>query len=225
MSFDNYDSRSDRYEKRRKNTKLTNLLIVLAVLLSAFLFGMLVFGGGDEEDEVQQDESVEPENEQEESIQEDDSESETNPEGDTSDDSSEEMNEEETEEEDMEDENEERETSPGDGEEVREVIEQDWQPYPTEQEEPHTIDLNNGSQDRQEIEQAIAQAVQVSRDDLEYWWLESGGVPDQVIGYVEDKSNQEYYRIPLKWIENEGWQPQRVDVLFENLGQQKLEGQ
>lgn len=221
MSYDHYESRSDRFEKRRKNTKMTNTLIVIAVLLSAFLFGMFVFGGGDDEEEQVQNEETSDSGLEEENTEEQENEEneETNDEDSTEE---QESSEDETEsEENSEDETEEERTA-GDGEEVKEVINGNWEPYPTEQEEPHSINLSQGSQDRIEVEQAIAQAVQSSTDNLTYWWLESGGVPDQVVGYVEDKTNGEYYRVPLKWIENEGWQPQKIEVLYENLGEQKL---
>ncbi len=185
-------------------------------------------GGGDDEEEQNQAQNEETpasgDEEQNNTEQNDETTEETN----ETDSEEQESNSEETTEEESEEENQDEETDvevkPGDSEEVKEVREGNWEPYPTEQSEPHSINLESGSQDRIEIESAIAKAVNSSSNNLTYWWLESGGVPDQVTGYVEDKSSGEYYRVPLKWIENEGWQPQKVEVLYENIGKQKLEG-
>ncbi|GEL77506.1 YrrS family protein [Tenuibacillus multivorans] len=228
MSYDSFGSRSDRYQKRRKNTKMINTLIVIAILLIAFLIGMYVFGGDDGEEQGQTDtpnaESQDNTNEDEspnENNEEDLNEEEENMDQDESPQSDDNTDTEETNEDETN--NEEEPTEPENSEEVQEVIDGEWAPYPTEQEEPHTIEFSDGSQDRTEMEMAISEAIDIPRDNLIYWWLESGGVPDRIIGYVEDTTNQEYYRVYLRWITNEGWQPQRAEVLYENLGKQKLE--
>ncbi|RPF55548.1 YrrS family protein [Aquisalibacillus elongatus] len=232
MAYDSIGTtRSDRYESRRKNTKLMNLLIIIAILLTAFLIGMLVFGDDEDEDnqdqaqESQTDESNDSEDQSEQGTNDNEDEDNTDQTetDNTDEDEEEQSSNNEDENETTDDETEQNEPAENSAE-VKEVISGSWDPYPTEQEEPHTINWDTESQDFYEMKMAIASSLDVSSEDLIYWYVENGGAPDKVNGYVEQRGTNEYYRVYLEWIESEGWQPQRVEELYENIGEQKLEG-
>ncbi|WP_188206238.1 YrrS family protein [Alkalibacillus aidingensis] len=205
-------SRSERYEKRRKSTRTINYLIWLIVLLLLGLIVIWFFGGDDENQDQLNEESAQSEESasDEENSDEEDGDQKTpneQTEGDQEDSNDQEESAEETGTES---------TSDSDDENVIRVLEQDWQPIGTEQEEPHVIDLTEESQDRQEMEQAIQYATGLEEDNIIYWWLESGGVPDRIIGTVTDLEQNDIYRVYLNWVEDEGWQPQKVEELYVN---------
>ncbi|RLL48010.1 DUF1510 family protein [Oceanobacillus piezotolerans] len=208
-------TRKDKYEKRRKNTKSTSILIVVSVILVISLISVFVFGGGNNEtvDESPQESTEnntsndseevtikeeETSQQEEDQLLEDDTQNET--------DSSEENNEENGQ--DIE------QVEPSD-DNVSEAYTADWEPVGTQQEGPHTVDYNNGSQDRLEMKEAILMATGLSENDYHEWWIGNGG-NQKVIATVSDEAQSEIYRVYLSWRDNEGWQPTKVEVLIEN---------
>ncbi|MDV2581070.1 YrrS family protein [Alkalibacillus haloalkaliphilus] len=211
--MDHQYSRSERYEKRRKNTKTMNILIWAFIILFVVLIAFWIFGGDDEVEEEQTeqntslDEGDEEDEHDENEVIEDEEEQSSEQEESTTDESTEESNEQESGEEHV---------YESDEDNVVRVFERNWDPVGTEQEEPHTTQFSEGTQDREEMEQAIIYATGMSEDDIIFWRLESGGVANQVIGTVTDSAQQEIYRVYLDWVEHEGWQPQKVEELYEN---------
>lgn len=47
------------------------------------------------------------------------------------------------------------------------------------------------------------------------WWIENGG-DQKVIATVSDTAETEVFRVFLSWVDNEGWQPTKVEILIEN---------
>ena len=230
--YQNESTRSARFEKRRRTTKLMNYMLVLAGILILLLIMLYLFTGDDDESGNESDEELEIADTNPDDSEEDESSSTegSNDEQDTAEESEDQETEEESEEQQDDAESSEEademdegsdfgedvEVEESDEENVKAIIRGNWEPYETQQEEPHSIDLNEGSQDRQELEQATAMAINGNRDEITYWWFASDGNPNYIEATIEDQSDGEIYRVHLEWIENEGWQPQLVKVLEEN---------
>lgn len=216
----NRNSRMDKYEKRRKNTKLLNYSVVVAALLVFFLIGSWIFGGKEEglteetKQETRRDDSYfvtveEDEGEKDDST---DIEIEGHEETDDQDDETSSEIEESTEtdqavvleEADSTDEN------------VKEAWTGDWPAIGSIQTGPHSIDYNNGSQDRIEIKKAVSLVTGIPEDDMIEWWVGNGGGEQNVIATVSDREETETFRVYLTWIDKEGWKPTRLETLYVN---------
>ncbi len=235
--YQNESTRSARFEKRRRTTKLMNYMLVLAGVLILLLI-ILFFFSGDDESDNESEEGLEiadtnpDDQEDDQSSSGQDTEDAADDQASTEDSDDQEAEEESEDRQDESDADESREDSDeiddytdygdnieveeSDEENVKAVIRGNWEPYETQQEEPHTIDLNDGSQDRQELEQATAMAINGHPDEITYWWFASDGNPNYIEATIEDQTDGEIYRVHLEWVENEGWQPQLVKVLEEN---------
>lgn len=223
---DNSNTRLDKFEKRRKNTKLINYLFSIGSVLIILLIGIWIFGGSDEEAADNLDENA-TNSENEDLFVEVEDEDEKNSE--SNEEESEESNEEEvaneTEIEEKEEEDqanqeiEIKETEPSDpsDENVIEAYTGDWPPVGTSQTGPHSTDYADGSQDRIEIKEAASLATGIPTDEIIERWVGNGG-DQKVVATVSDSELSETYRVYLSWIDNEGWQPTKVETLKEYKG-------
>ncbi|MBR3120226.1 YrrS family protein [Paenibacillus sp. 7884-2] len=216
MSESDKHSRLNKFEKRRKNTKLISIFLIAGALLIIILLGMWLFGGGDDETEEQTGNN---ENESSDFLitEEDEEDAEgNNPEQEESENdlASDEEAENENEENNADEEIETESAEPSD-DNVAEAYTGDWSPVGTEQEGPHTTTFDEGSQDRIEMRRAITQATGLTGDDMIEWWIENGG-DQKVIATVSDTAETEVFRVFLSWVDNEGWQPTKVEILIEN---------
>lgn len=100
---------------------------------------------------------------------------------------------------------------------VIEAFEGNWPPIGTSQQEPHTTDYSNGSQDRLEIKRAVSLVTGIPEEDLLEHWVGNGG-EQKVVATVSDKTKTNYFRVYLSWITNEGWQVTRVERIKEYTG-------
>ena len=219
----NKQSRSNKFEKRRKNTKKISILMIVASILILFLLMLWLFGGEDKDTSSPDNDSNELENLEIEENLNDDNQNEINTEnnGETEDQSSEnsendlivediEINENADDKEDIEVETEQVEPS---DDNVIEAYTGNWQPIGTEQEGPHTTNYDGGSQDRIEIKQAVMSATGLGEDMTEHW-VGNGG-DQKVVATVSNKGNSEIYRVYLSWIDQQGWQVTKVERLKE----------
>lgn len=217
----NKQSRSNKFEKRRKNTKKISILMIVASILILFLLILWLFGGEDKDTSTPDNGSNELENLEKEENLNDDNQDETNTEnnGETEGHSSEnsendvivedtEINENADDEEDIEVETEQ--VDPSD-DNVIEAYTGNWQPIGTVQEGPHTTVYDTGSQDRIEIKQAVMSATGLGEDLTEHW-VGNGG-DQKVVATVSD--NSEIYRVNLSWVDQQGWQVTKVERLKE----------
>lgn len=215
------NSRINKFEKRRKNTKFLNYALITASALILFLAVMWIFGGENDEtadtDKVESNDDgsffhevdeVEEKNEGETAEQQNDEESASEEEEGGAQDPQDETGDE--------DEIVTVEAEPSD-ENVKEAVMGNWPPVGTSQTGPHTTNFNTGSQDRIEIKQAVSLVTGISENDMIEWWVENGG-EQKVIATVSDKteSDPETYRVYLSWIDNEGWQVTKLETLIEN---------
>ncbi|WHX27586.1 YrrS family protein [Virgibacillus halodenitrificans] len=210
----NNDSRVDKFEKRRKNTKSISILLILGAVLLILLIGIWIFGGGDKEKTTDQTQpsSQEEQNsadEENESFYEKESKEDT--ETDQEENSSSE-NDGNTDKEDEEQEEIEKQEVDSSDENVLKAYTADWKPIGTEQEEPHTTNYSDGSQDRIEIKEAVLMVTDIPEQNLVMHWVGNGG-DQKVEATVSNEDNSEIYRVYLSWVEGEGWQPTKLEEL------------
>jgi len=205
------NTRSNKYDKERKTVKILTFAVVIAALVVVVLIIMSLFSGGDEPQESTIESSSMIIKDSSESTQSDSQSSESSSESESSESESSESEEsEESESESVET----NETEPSD-DNVSEAYTGDWEPVATEQQGEHTTDFSNGSQDRAEIKKAASVATGLSESDMIEWWVENGGA-EQVVATVSDSSQTKTYRVYLGWVDNQGWQPTKVEQLKEN---------
>lgn len=234
-------TRSNKFEKRRKNTNAITILSIAAGIVLVIFLAVWVFGGGDDttEEGTESDASentseedngeaggeddngfliTDPDsNEDEENNNESDNED-ANREEDNADEDEDADEDAANEEDENEEENEEdnsyedRESAEPSGDDVAEAYTGDWDPIGTEQEGDHNTDFSDGSADRVEIKRAVSKVTGLSEDGMIEHWVGNNG-PDKVIATVSDSSNSENYRVFLNWVDGEGWQPTQVEEL------------
>ncbi|MDT2815842.1 YrrS family protein [Vagococcus carniphilus] len=85
----------------------------------------------------------------------------------------------------------------------------DWKPTSTKQNEPHRTNFGEDSIDRQEMQTAFATALNLDTKQIEEWWLDSYDTT-RIYGYLSNKETNQFYKVSLKWIKNEGWLPESV---------------
>lgn len=216
--YDYHLSRTNRFEKRRKNKKLLFILsISAAVILVLFFTVQLITGDSTDEQSDQKEQQPAQNNEQTEQANEPGNENSKDPAVADKEQSDEEST--------TGDDEAEADANPNSDVELENVDTDDelvvnaytgnWSPIPTEQSEPHEISWEQESQDWKEMMEAATLATGVTEEDMSYLWV-SGDGPQKVVATFSNKAESEHYRVYLSWIENEGWQPQRVDELKEN---------
>jgi cobalamin biosynthesis protein CobT len=217
---DNENKRVDKFEKRRKNTKLINYFIIFASIAALFLVAMWIFGGSSEETagESQEEQQTEAEGyflEVEDGEGEDEETAEVTI-IEEEDEDADESREEGADEEENAEENQdvEIEVVESDDEDVQEAVVGNWPPVGTEQSGPHTTDYADGSQDRIEIRRAVSMVTGIPESDIVERWIGNGG-DQKVIATVSDSALTVTYRVYLDWIDEEGWQPTRMETLVD----------
>lgn len=221
------NSRVNKYDKRRKNTKAISILLVIGSILIVVLLGIWMFGGGDEE-------ADKPESQREQENQEEQAENDefgnngNNPQedddasGDEQNDSDEENNDETNEDNDNEEEKDDsipsedvdlEEIDDPDDDNVEKAYKGDWEPIGTSQSEPHEIQYDKESEDWEEMKEAMKYATGLT--DMETQWIGSGDNEQEAVGTVSDSDLTEIYRVSIEWQENEGYKPTKVEILNE----------
>ena len=221
-------SRSSRFEKKRRSTKWLTLLVGAGSVFMVLFISLWVFGDNEQTGKAQDSEEVEAEDHQKkEETQDKESDSKA---ADEKEKSTKEEQEEQSEKhqvsiEDFE------ELKPIEDEKglkieesenpnVERVITKDWPVIPTEMESnaEHSITYQSGSQDYRELQQAIRSAVGLSEDNIIYWTVENRGGPQKAISVVSDKNKTGYLRVHVDWIDGQGYKPVKLEVLNEFNG-------
>jgi len=91
------------------------------------------------------------------------------------------------------------------------TVENNGEPVGTKQQGDHVTDFTKGSQDWQEMTQAVSSATGLTNDAMIIWWMGNGGAPNKAVSTVSTKDKQTYYRVQLEWVDNEGWKPVKVE--------------
>ncbi|CQR46922.1 hypothetical protein BN1058_01206 [Paraliobacillus sp. PM-2] len=208
--YDYHFSRTNRFEKRRKNKKLLLFFSISAMVVFVLFFVIQTITSDSPDKKVAQNQ--------------DDKTQEIS--GDKPNDPLENGN---ADEQAMNDSNDDAETTSNDtsdqvielkelevdDELVTEAYTANWEPVQTVQSEPHEISWEQDSQDWKEMLQAAQLATGLDQEEISYLWV-SGNGPQKVIATFSNQAESEHYRVYLSWIENTGWQPTRVDHLKEN---------
>lgn len=231
MKNSNKPTRSDNNEKNRTISKVVTLIIIVTIILMLVIFGVWLIGGGEENasDKSMETFSANIESESKPQRQE----SSVNVEKESNEINKEEKKKDKIEEEkvkekeikDKKDKEEEEEKKDKDKVKTEEVkpsddnvasaVTGDWEPAETNQKGTHTTNYNGGSQDRTEIKQASANATNLSAEDIIEWRVENNG-DQKVVATISDTQQTKTYRVFLNWIDNEGWQPTKVEQLKVN---------
>lgn len=109
-------------------------------------------------------------------------------------------------------------TEASEGKVVR-TTEENWEPVGTEQEGEHVTDFTKGSNDWEEMTQAIGSATGLSNDNMIVWWMGNGGASDKATSTVSTKDKGTYYRVQLEWVNGSGWKPLKVEEVKGNDSQ------
>lgn len=209
MQDPNSQTRLNKFEKRRKNTRRITILSILAGVFALFLFVSIIVSpsketGKNKPSQTDIAENTKPKDENESKEENEES----------SDEDSEEEQSKKEEEQTVESDDIVTETVDSSDENVAHAYTANWKPIGTEQTGEHSINFSEGTTDRNEMEKAIKLAT--SLDEMTVWWLEREG-DGQVKATVSDKSDQsEVYRVYIEWISEKGWQPTKVEALKEN---------
>lgn len=209
---ENNFSRLNRKKGRKRADKVLNILIV-AVVVAIIITATIIFTSGNDEMDKKNEEDPLSTEETKENVSKDEKEDEEN-------DGS-------LDEENMEDATDDPEVIAEEKDESGvvtylysddEIIEQSivdpsWQPIATTQTGEHVSVYDKNSVDWKEKQEAIADATGLSIEDTITWKIKNGGSPQKSIGIVSSKDEAEKYRVYLEWIENEGWQTVKMDVL------------
>lgn len=217
------NNRLNRFEKRRKNTTALTWLIVLGGIFIIVLIGFMIFGGGNNDQSQGQESNTantgEENNSNSNSTSKDNT---TGNSGTTSEDEVKENQNDNTEK----DEGKSSQADDPENQEIEEIEVPDddnvlrayrgnWEPVETEQEGPHKVTENtfdNSSQDWEEIMQAVSIATGLNQEKMVKHWVGNGG-NESVIATVSNDAKTENYRVHVSWVENQGWQPTKVEVL------------
>lgn len=203
-------SRVDKYEKRRKNTRAITILSLTGTILIVVLIVMWIFVGYDNQGEERNMAKSNQQNEQQDPSIRKSKQKEAG-----SEDENERIDADETGLE-LEDFNETLVKEPVESSDpnVIEAYTANWKPVGTIQEGPHTTQFDKSSQDWKEMTEALLLATDLSEENMIIHWLGRGG-EQEAIGTVSSKDHSEMYRVYLSWVDEEGWQPTKVEVLKE----------
>nr|WP_255437736.1 YrrS family protein [Thalassobacillus sp. CUG 92003] len=105
-----------------------------------------------------------------------------------------------------------------DKENVEKVITKDWKPVATEQDTSGTHRINYddaNSQDWQELLAAIRKASGLSEGNMITWRVNGAG-QQKAVGTVTNQDQTETYRVHVRWVENQGYQPTKMELLNKN---------
>lgn len=218
MSNRDKGSRLDKFEKRRKNTKLMTLMMIAAGALAVLLIGVFIFSDSSAEKQREQaaktgvvkepakakkEQPAKEENEGDSlKIQEDEAKAEEKQDEKQDKDKEKDENELKTEQ-----------VKPSD-DNVAEAFTANWEPVGTSQQGAHTTNYNEGSKDRKEMEKAIKLATGLK--SMTTWWLGRSGEQGVEATVSNKKDDSEVYRVKLKWVDGKGWKPDRVELLKKN---------
>ncbi|WP_336989531.1 DUF1510 family protein [Bacillus infantis] len=218
----NGSSRSGKRAKRRKTNIILNTLIGVVLLLIIIVSAAIFLGGNDDEaaEQAPASEKADPENndkdndnntsdetagQEEEADQAED----TAQDGGDAENADEDNGEEAEEDQDIEEDAEV--TDGGSAPDVEKtIVNPSWQPVGTSQTGEHTA-VYEGV-DWNEMVQAITYATGIPESNMTIWFLGNNG-PNQSVGTVSTKDQQEKYRVYIEWVDGQGWKPVKMEEL------------
>lgn len=106
-------------------------------------------------------------------------------------------------------------TSSNDANVEKVIVNNSWKVTPTRQTGEHISAFEEGNVDYEEKLVTIRNAVELPEDDIIYWSVRNDGTGKGAISVVSSKDQSKKYRVHIKWIDNSGWIPIKVEVLKE----------
>src|SRR5699024_8835620 len=100
---------------------------------------------------------------------------------------------------------------------VEKAYEGEWEPVETEKSGEHVTNNDEGYEEKKEIKQYVRESTEIDKDNIIENWIGNNG-EQKVEATVSDTGNKTSYRVYLSWINEEGWQVDRVDKLKEYEG-------
>lgn len=95
------------------------------------------------------------------------------------------------------------------------IINPAWKPIGTEQTGEHVTVFQKGSVDWTEMEEAMAYATGITRDNMTVWYISNGG-PNKAIGTITANDSEQAYRVYIEWVNGQGWKPTMIEELIKN---------
>lgn len=74
----------------------------------------------------------------------------------------------------------------------------------------HVTDFTKGSEDWQEMTQAVSSATGLGNDNMIVWWMGNGGGPNKAVSRVSSKDKQTSFEVQLEWVNGAGWKASKV---------------
>lgn len=211
MSDNNNETRKERYRSKSRSSMIVKLAVGLTGLIFvAVIFNYFLGGSADDKNQVagandKNEFSMIKKNPSSESSSE--SVSQTEESSSQEDEKEKEKDKEKDKEEDLD----KKEVESNDSN-VKKAVVANWEPIGTKQSEPHVVVYDDGSQDRQEIKEAVSQATGVPANDMVENWIGNDG-EQKVTSTITQNSTGHIYKVYLKWVENKGWKVNRVEEL------------
>lgn len=219
---DNY-SRLNRKKGLSRTNTIMNILIAVVVILIIITASFIFFGGDSENKVVDKDSPSSEETKDEVTNDKETEKTDANEDDSSGDGKDNEDKDSENEEEDstLEEDESESDDEPGvvtyessdDAFVTETIINTGWKPIGTKQTGEHTSVYQKDTIDWNEKLDAIAYATGLPVDSMRVLWMKNGGGPQKSIGIVSSSDESEKYRVHLEWIDEEGWQPTKMDVL------------
>ncbi|UPM55332.1 YrrS family protein [Gottfriedia acidiceleris] len=91
----------------------------------------------------------------------------------------------------------------------------EWTPNKTRQIEPHTVHYSHMSQDFYEMEEAVSNAISLTKEDYSVWHIGQGYDQQSIKVYVATNDLSYKYVVYLHWVVKEGWLPILVQEVKE----------
>ncbi|MGJ9382880.1 YrrS family protein [Salipaludibacillus sp. CF4.18] len=88
---------------------------------------------------------------------------------------------------------------------------EEWSPIGTEQDELSLV-FDSGHVNREEMDKALQYATGLKDNNMEVWRIENGGDSKTAVGFVSTYDGRHTpYKVTLSWVEGEGWKPVSVE--------------
>lgn len=92
-------------------------------------------------------------------------------------------------------------------------VNSEWTVTKTNQTGQHSINFEENSLDRNEMKKTFSTTLKIEETLIEEWWIDTTG-ESQIYAYLSNKETNDAYKVYLKWINNKGWQTEKVEELY-----------
>lgn len=215
-NFDQDHSRMDRFEKKRRDTKLITLFGVIGSLLIVVLIFLFIFNEPPKDEAIQATGNNDSQENTDNTTNQNTEDEGTDEQTDVNNEPTEDGDDSNPTEEQQDAPDEQIQQSSDDPNVIESYVNEAWEPIGTVQEEPHTPSYEKESQDWNEMIQAISYAVEIQPNDMFTWWVTHGETVQHRVATISNKKQDLIYRVTIEWVEGQGYKPVMVERLKEN---------